>query len=401
MRQSFLPLDAVLALVLGGQALALLLMSLVFVRKLRRDRAQRTSLRRRAEFAAAIEDGSHAGLLKMAEQCVRDPSASADLLYVLLRGRKLEQDRLAAVLKAAQRSGLVAILHEALDARSPTVRGTAALALAALHAPGNETDIAQLLRDDDPDVRLAACGALASARTPESAEALIWALERLDLPPGRIVETLGEAWAAPTVRSALARSLRATSPKGLGATNGSRSASWRAQLAQALGLASYSEAEPELLALLDWGGEEERINAARALGRAGGSRSIPALVDALQSESWPLRAQAALALGRLGAVEAVPVLAARLSDHAWWVRKHAAWALRHLGPSGLGELQAALEHRDAYARDRAAEELELDAIAWCATSRTNGHPAPDHERSEEPGERSALIAQAPRGSLRG
>jgi HEAT repeat protein len=220
--------------------------------------------------------------------------------------------------------------------------------------PGAEAEVAPLLSDPDPDVRLATVAALSEVGTAEAAAALIDALAREDLPPARLVERLGSAWAAPVVHAALERELSQSTEAP------------RAQLAQALGLASYSAAEPCLLALLERGSREERISAARALGRAGSERSIPALMGALASEDWVLRAQAARSLGQLHADVAVEELTGCLSDRAWWVRKQAGHALRHLGGRGLAALQATVVHADRYARERAEQELRVAAVLEAA-----------------------------------
>jgi HEAT repeat protein len=349
-----------LGLVFALQAVLIALVLLVVVRKLRRDRRERASLRRRAEFAAALGDGSARDLRRIALLCVRQSAALSDLYYVLKNGETLATRQRDAFLEAARRAGLIRKLRLGLEAPSPAARGVAALTLSTLRLPGLEPRVARLLADADPDVRLAASTALTHWATPAAATSLLESLDRFDLPPERIVEKLGAAWAAPVVHAALAETLgeyplARVSPERL------RN---RVQLARALEICGYQEAEPELLQLLATGDLEEQIGAARALGAAGSRRSVPGLIKALESDSWPLRAQAARALGRLVAVEAMPQLAARLSDPAWWVRKQAGRALVALGSAGGYELlQEALAHDDRYARDRAVEELRIAALA--------------------------------------
>jgi HEAT repeat protein len=359
MRPPAIPLNDALGLVAAVQSLLVVLAGLVVGRKLRRDRRERSSRRRRAEFAAALSGASPPDLARVVRACRSRREALVDLLYVLEHGEPVSSEARAALLEVARRCGLVRDLRLALNQRQPTSRGVAALALSALGLPGAEARVARLIGDRDPDVRLAACSALAGWSTVSAALALIGALERFDLPYERIVEKLGGAWAAPTVAAAL----HATLATGRGGAPGSQPTP-RVQLIRALELAGYRDAEPDLLKLLADGDAEEQISAARALGSAGSRRSVPALIGALQSDSWPLRAQAARALGALAAVEALPELYARLSDPAWWVRKQAGRALVALGPAGGYELLAdALEHEDRYARDRAVEELRLAAVA--------------------------------------
>ena len=368
MRPPAIPLDVTLVLVITAQGLLLMLGALVVVRKLRRDRREQVSIRRRAEFAAAINDGSRVDLVRATAACVGDREALIDLLYVLQRGEAPPPARSVALLEAARHTGLVRQLRRDLVASRSAPRGVAALALSALRVPGIEKRIGRLISDSDADVRLAACNALASLATPAAAIALIEALDRFDLPPERIVEKLGTSWAAPVVCVALQDAMRDDATKRVTPARLKN----RVQLVRALELAVFQDAEPELLALLARGDSEEQIGAARALGAAGSRRSIPGLLGALHSDSWPLRAQAARALGRLAAVEAMPQLAAHLSDPAWWVRKQAGRALVALGPvGGYALLEEALEHEDRFARDRAAEELRLAAV-----SRTGGVSAP-------------------------
>lgn len=360
MRPPSIPLTDALGLVFGLQALLILLALLVVTRKLRRDRRERQSVRRRAEFAAAFADGSERNLVRITRLCVQDATALSDFLYVLKSGETLPPRRRRELLEAARRTGLVRSLRRGLEARQATARGLAALTLSLLRVPGLEARIGRLIADEDADVRLAAATALTNWGSPAAATALLESLDRFDLPPERIVEKLGAAWAAPVVHAALDQTLGEypllqASPERL---------KNRVQLARALELSGYQEAEPELLRLLAEGDMEEQIGAARALGAAGSPRSVPALIQALESESWPLRAQAARALGRLVAVEAIPGLATHLSDPAWWVRKQAGRALVALGSAGgFDLLLEALGHEDRYARDRAAEELRLAALA--------------------------------------
>lgn len=351
-----IPLSVTLAVLIGGQTLLLVFVALIATRKVRRDRRERGSVRRRAELAALLHGGDEEQVLTAVCACRRSGADLADLVYVLSNGEQLGNDRRALLKDAAQRGGLAEDLSRQLSARGPAVRGRAVLALASVVGAGCEARIAELLRDADADVRLAACGALALVSTEEAARGLIDALKHAELPPARIVERLGGAWAALAVCAALKTALGPEHADGCAARG------IRAQLADALAISGWSAAEPEVLELLARGDDEERIAAARALGRLGGVSSIPPLIEALHApDNWPLRAQAARALGRLGAEEASRALSERLTDQAWWVRKPAARALRRLGPTGIAELNSALALDDRYARERAAEELRLEA----------------------------------------
>jgi HEAT repeat protein len=168
-----------------------------------------------------------------------------------------------------------------------------------------------------------------------------------------VIERLGEPWAV----GALLQELRILDE------TGERRSGPRVGVARALGMTGDPRAEPALIDLLRRGDIEERISAARALGEVGGPHTRDELERALRDDSWQLRAQAAKALGQVAAMRSVPALEAVLDDPAWWVRANAGTALRALGAPGRAALDRALEHEDAFARDRAREALAMDRLA--------------------------------------
>jgi hypothetical protein len=154
MRGIFMPLGVTLAVLLGGQALLLVLVVLVAVRKFRRDRSERSCLGRRAKVAAALHGDDDHRLAVIVRDCKRSKLMLTDLIYVLDRGEELAPERVVALRRAAHRTGLVADLQLQLTSRRVIVRGRAVLALAALSARGCESLIARMLDDRDADVRL-------------------------------------------------------------------------------------------------------------------------------------------------------------------------------------------------------------------------------------------------------
>jgi HEAT repeat protein len=202
------------------------------------------------------------------------------------------------------------------------------------------------MADPDPDVRAAATQALACCGSEEAAWALLHALRVGHVPPERVVERLTGAWAA----SPLLQALREPSFLPV-----------RAWLAEALGLAGDARAEPSLVDMLLHGAEEERIRACRALGRLSRPTSFAPLANALGDGSAAVRAQAARALADLGDPRSLKALVDLLDDDSWWVRARVADALRAIGRNGLAALaQAATEHPDLFARERAIEALGLE-----------------------------------------
>lgn len=340
----------------------LALCALVVGRKARRDRRERRSTGRRGRYEETLRHGDHAAMVEINREA-RSIDAQVDLAEAIDHAHSaLSPSRLAEIRDAAQESGLFPILVKELGARNPVIRARAALLLTRTGVPSVVDHITPLLGDPDPDVQLVACSGLARIGTAQAAEALVWGLITRALPPERIIERLAAPWAVETILLTL-RSGPSSPPSFLtGVTPRGRPAALEASLARALGIAGDSRAEPDLIGLLDADSEEVEVSAARALGRAGRRACVPALIGALESEFWPVRAQAAKSLGALGALEAIGPLVRCLCDSAWWVRGNAARALRELGPPGIEALRQASHHKDPYARDRAREQLALQAV---------------------------------------
>jgi HEAT repeat protein len=346
----------------------LALSAFVVARKLRRDRRESRSARRRARYEATLRYGDHTALVEINREA-RSVDAQVDLAQAIdCSHDSLSRPRLVEVRQAAQESGLFPILVDELSARNPVIRARAALLLTRTGVPTVVDHITPLLGDPDPDVQLVACSGLARIGTTEAAEALVWGLIAQALPPERIIERLGAPWGVETILHTLRNGPPSIPDFVAGVPPRGRPAALEASLARALGLAGDPRAEADLIALLESESEEVRVSAARALGRAGRAACAPALIRTLRSDFWPVRAQAAKSLGALGAPEAIEPLVGCLSDPAWWVRGNSARALRELGPPGIDALRHATRHQDPYARDRAREQLALHAVA-------EGHPA--------------------------
>lgn len=351
-------------IVLVGSSLALwlALVGLAVARKLRRDRREARSSRRRARYEAALRDGDAAAITAICSG-VRGVADQVDLAVSIDAVEPtISRSRLEAIGRSMEDSGLRTRLGAALGSRRATTRARAALLLTRPGIPAVAGQIIPLLGDPDPDVRLVACSGLARAATPRAAEILIWALVTRLLPPERIIERLGAPWAVETILSTLRDGPSPVSAALADVAPSGPEVELDASLARALGLARDPRGAPALAELLDSDSVEVRISAARALGRVGGPDCVPALIDALGAEEWPVRAQAAKSLGALGAEDALAPLEDCLSDRAWWVRANAARALRELGEPGLEALRRTLEHDDRYAADRAREQLELHAV---------------------------------------
>lgn len=321
---------------------------LVIGRKGARDRREARFAYRRRRYLDTVLRGSPAHLRAIAAEACGDTTAQVDLAIAIDQSGsglgRVRQERLADATAAA---ALTDTLRRELRSRRAINRGRAVMLITRPGLTGDVEVVAPLVRDPDPDVRLTAIGGLARIGTPAAARVLIDALARGTVAPERIIERLGARWAVDTVVAAL----------------GDGPPALRANLARALGLAGERRAESALLALLADGALEEQVSAARSLGTVGGPAAVSPLIAALASEEWQVRAQAAKSLGALGADEAAAALEGCLGDRAWWVRANAARSLRQLGAAGRAALTRALDSPDAFARDRAREQLALDAVA--------------------------------------
>lgn len=211
--------------------------------------------------------------------------------------------------------------------------------------------IAQHLSDPDPTVRLAAAGALEHHANTQAAIALIAALNTSLLDPPRIVERLGHAWAVPELIAHLPSVPAQVQP----------------HLASALGLTMDPRAIAPLIALAgDSSADETRIAAARALARCApnvqeGDRLLLSAFarSSLSEASARLRSSAIRILATPGVPTDLDGVSSALGDPDWFVRRSAAQALAALGAPGVHRLELIASGPDAFAADRAREELAL------------------------------------------
>lgn len=346
-------------LVLGTVgALTAAALTVVVALKRRRDRVEAASIRRRDSMRLALATMDR-GALRSAVSDV-DLTRTPDQVDLLAALRTVTPESwqvpeaLASARDVLQEHDLAAHLLRQLHDRRAERRGLAVLLGSYPCCPLPATDLAGLMEDTNPSVRLAAAAALEHLATPEAAHLLISALERGVLPDPRLIERLGHLWAAPYCRNAL------RSVTGDGVTR------VRAALARALGLAGDTAAVPDLLWLLDIGDDDEQIQSLRALGMIAPGANPDQRADiaaaarrASTSSNGVVVLMATQALGATGTVDDVPELTELLQSPDWHVRRAAARALSVLGPVGVAALFAAAEGPDRYAADRAREELAL------------------------------------------
>ncbi len=224
-----------------------------------------------------------------------------------------DRDMLRYHLRAA---GVPATLRRAARSWLASRRARAAAAIGDLRLAEGARDLERLLRDRDPRVRLAAARALGRIGTHGSARTLIAALEQGLLPEQRLVEVLGEPWAA----TPLLLAFRAP-----------RTVALRVPLADALGRTGSAAAVEAFVAAMPAASTDLRIRMVRALTRIGSPAAVAAVRAAMSDPHGRVRAQAAWSLARLGDPDATALLEHGLHDSAPWVRANCTAALRRLG----------------------------------------------------------------------
>jgi HEAT repeat protein len=308
----------------------------------RRARSEARAQERRGLLLDALARADRPALHAICATACTHGELREDIRVVAARWLPPSQRRL--LVEMTHESGLAGSLRGLLSSLDGITRGRAAHLIGVLGLADTARELEPLLGDRDPDVRLAAAGAIAELDTREGARALIRALGAGAIEPDRLLEQLTRPSAIPELVHAFSMP-ECVAIRGL--------------IAEALGLSRSLEGVSALASLVRVGGEEERLRACRALGRIGRPEVVPLLVEALADDAWRVRSQAARGLTRLAGSSCVPELERALSDGAWWVRANAAEALRFAGPAGLAALQRATTSDDRFAAERAREALAL------------------------------------------
>ncbi|WP_437680836.1 HEAT repeat domain-containing protein [Sorangium sp. So ce131] len=241
------------------------------------------------------------------------------------------------------------------------------LLLPLVRGPVAADEIEACLADPDPEVRAAACDALARAADPRAARALF---RLLDDPNARVghaalaaIQTLGGAdveelalaaarGGTPAARRAALRILAYFAPPAALPifVEGLRDPDLRVRERAIHGLAFFSEpaAIDALLAVAADASERVRSAGMRALGQAQREpRVIDALLRGLRDEDAWVRYYACQSLGKLGWEAAAGAIADRLRDESGQVRVSAIEALSGIkGPLALSALEQAARSTD-------------------------------------------------------
>ena len=340
---------------------AFLLLTLIVTKEIHRRRTE-AFVRRRAEYIALIGRllADPEGAEPIDAKTAQDPAFLDALIDVRNTLTGEDVSTLAGVL-----DGSSVTEHQAALLRRRFPRGLRLQAATALAEIGDESSARMLtehLDDPDPDVRIQCARGLGRMGWTPAIDAII---SRLD------AET-------PWVRSRFADTLvafgaRATWPLvAYIKVNHQFETAGPAAAIRTLARIGDDAAVRPLMNILEHSDEPEiQIATVEALGALRGPMAVPILHELSESSDWRLRAKTASALGEIGMVASLPVLVRGLGDTNWWVRRNSAKALTRI-PGGIDELYRALEDRDRFARDAAAEALS-DA----------GELAAAHKRLEE------------------
>jgi HEAT repeat protein len=163
-------IDGLFLLVGSSLALWLVLLGLAVLRKLRRDRRESRSVERRAHYAAVLAGGDVAANAELfdaadGQEARTDLAVAIDLLH-----GSLQADRFAAIGRGMEASSLQPELVADLRARRAITRARAAFLLSRPGTAPAVEQIAPLMIDPDPDVRLVACSGLGRAARRRAAD---------------------------------------------------------------------------------------------------------------------------------------------------------------------------------------------------------------------------------------
>ena len=361
---------------------------LIVLSKASRESRERQILRRRGVLESKVLAYAHQpqGSLKAA---FGEPLRKSDrevleriILDHVQRIRGVEYERLA---RALEDLGFVERQLQALTSRRWWRRADAAEKLGLAGAKRAVEELARVLRDPVPEVRMRAAKALGLLGGTTSIRELIRALDEpsrwSSIRIGDILTDLGRE---------MVDELVAAFPR---LSDGGKLAAL-----DILGRVRPLEIRPWLAERLKDPAADVRARASHALGAIGDPSATSDLVGVLADGAWPVRAMAAKALGRLHSAESVPPLCEMLRDHEWWVRSNAASALRDLGVKGLEALERMLLDQDRYARHQAVLMLEQAGVVDQQAERLASAGTAEREAARSFFKR--LIAAGPTDRLR-
>ena len=240
---------------------------------------------------------------------------SSGLLAEMVASLDPDSDSFRRLASAMGRSGAAEAVIDGLASRESIVRARSARLVGAMRMEEVVPWLAPLLWSRAPTVRDSAARALARIGGSRCADALLMAIQRIGPRPSLIVAL---ARAAPDLY------LEAV-------LGGSRPRSALPAVAMAAGLRGRRMATAALILQLRSGPRRVRTASSRALGWIGAPAGIPELSLALEHRDWWIRMSAAKALGAIPSYRPGPQLHACLEDRNPRVRRSARAALQKLG----------------------------------------------------------------------
>lgn len=202
--------------------------------------------------------------------------------------------------------------------------------------------LAQLVRDEAPDVRLGAFEALcALGRADEALVAIPAVANDGRLNRVRAIDALSAS--KPVPEAALIALVT------------SDQAEIRQIVVAILGLARARAGLDAVVHAATDADAEVRIQALKSLREFSDASTLQVCISALKDERWEVRSEAARTCGALGQGGSAEAIARLLDDDAEWVRHNAALALTRCGPAGIAALRSAAARGKEAASNALAE----------------------------------------------
>jgi HEAT repeat protein len=288
------------------------------------------------------------------------------LLDHVQRVRGVEHDRLA---HALDELGFVERYRRGLQSGRWWKRAAAAEKLGTACALRTARDLAGMLEDPVPEVRIRAAAALGALGGQAAVRPLILALDEPSRWSTIRIADILTGMGQPVLEELVGLFPRMTVHGKLAAID-------------ILGRVRSVEVVDWLRARLWNDHRDVRARACHALGAIGDADSGPALAQVLRDPEWPVRAMAAKALGRIRFQAAIPALAIAIRDPEWWVRVNAAEALRRMGDPGLAMLEALLDDADNFARQQAVLMIQEAGVLDQRIEALSGPDSAERRRAE-------------------
>ena len=366
---------------------AALLVAIVAVVVLRRTHSRRSSRE------TAMRTGARRDVLAVVLGSADGDDAIGRLRHLARRrsGRRLVLEMVASVAGTVRGesdrrladlvdvTGVGDELVEQLSDPDPYRRAGAAETIGALRLRVAVKALHAAMRDDDPDVRVAAATAYVRLDGHRAAPAL---LRMLGKEEARVAERLSDlvSLLGPAAGPAVLERIR----------DGERTPRMLRVLAACGNPVLAQPAMVEALAAPD---SMVRVEAARGLTRGATTLAVPALLAALGDPHEEVRAYAATALGQIGVPQVVPALVALLDDARWSVRQRAAAALAAV-PGGVTVLTELVGRSPQFVTTAAATGLQQ---AFVGTGLLTDLVAEDPTRRAVA--EAAVVALVERGSM--